>query len=100
MAELFDKFASMKAQSASIKPGQKFIRMFADWEFLLREEGYDDAAIEEIRQQIRDDWKDDDKRKFWHDFVAERSAFRHELIAMSRGITDRIKARMKLKEAA
>ena len=77
-----------------------FAQQFADWEWLLRDDGETSEGIAEIKRQIRDDWSDLEKRALWEAFVKERSDFRQELIAMGRGLSDRIKAQMKLREAA
>ena len=72
-----------------------FKEQMADWEWLLREDGEPQSGIDEIKQCIRDDWGDLEKRAYWQAFVKERSDFRRELIAMGRGIADRIKASAK-----
>lgn len=77
-----------------------FKEQFANWEWLLREDGETQDGVDEIKQCIREDWDDLEKRAYWKEFVKERSDFRLELIAMGSGVTERIKAEMKLKDAA
>ena len=64
---------------------------FADWEWLLKEDGETKEGIEEIKMIIRNAWADDELRNAWINFVADQAKFRRELIAMSKGITERIK---------
>lgn len=71
----------------------EFKKQFADWEWILREEGETEQSIEEIRQYIRDHWGDLAWREDCKRFVAEKSKERQELIAMARGITERVKQR-------
>ena len=69
----------------------KFKKDFADWEWLLREDGETEEGIEEIRQAIRDDWHDEELRNLWIASVAERAAFRNELIELGKQAMERIK---------
>lgn len=81
-------------------PDLTFKEQMADWEWLLREDGETQEGIDEIKQCIRDDWDDLEKRAYWQAFVKERSDFRRELIAMAHGINDRIKTRAKAEDEA
>jgi len=100
MADIESKFAVMRAKAASIKPGAEFVQDFALFESRLREDGEPQEGIDEIKQCIRDDWADDEKRAWWQAYVKREADFMRELQAMSRGITQRIKDSMNLKEAA
>jgi hypothetical protein len=70
---------------------KQFKLWFADWEWLLIQEGELPEGIEEIKQAIRDDWENKEYRQLWMDYVKERSDFRKELIAMANGINERVK---------
>lgn len=64
---------------------------FADWEWLLREDGETDEGIKEIKEQIRTDWDNEELRKLWIDFVAGHAKFRRELIQMGKNLTEKVK---------
>lgn len=78
---------------------REFKTDFALWEIRLVEEGYDTPAIEEIKQDIRDAWDDNEGREFWIGYVKKEADFMRELQAMAAGITNRIKQSIKEKTA-
>ena len=73
------------------KKTQQFKLDFADWVWLLREDGETDEGINEIKLAIRNDWANEELKSLWIAFVADQAKFRRELISMSKGITERIK---------
>jgi len=83
-----------------IKLPKEFVEDFALWEIRLREDGETKEGIDDIKQCIRGDWSDSEKRSWWSAYVKKEADFMRELQGMVRGITDRIKAEMKLKVSA
>ena len=59
---------------------------FADWEWLLKEDGETQDGINEIKEYIKSIWHEEEERDYWISFVAERAAFRRELINMGKRI--------------
>ena len=66
---------------------------FALFETRMQEDGYTKEDIEEVRQQVRDDWSDHEYRELWIAQVKKEADFMREIQAMAQGITNRIKSR-------
>lgn len=77
----------------------RFRADFDLWVRMLRTDGEPEEGIEEIRETIRAAWHDEELRKLWIEFVAEKAAFVRELDAMVFASLERIKAEA-LKKAA
>ena len=79
------------------KVSREFLADFALAETYLREAG--EVDLEEIKQYIRNDWDDPEKRASWIAWVKDNADFQRELIAMARNITHRIKEKSRESKA-
>lgn len=79
---------------------EKFRDDFALWEWrLVFIENRPKSDIEEIRHVIRMAWENEKLRELWIDFVAVQAEESQKLRDLSRGITDRIKAKIEQEKA-
>ena len=74
---------------------------FSEWEWrMIRLEDCPQSEVEELRQAIRDDWTNLEKREYWMWRAADEAKFSRELKAMANDATARIKAAAKMEKAA
>jgi hypothetical protein len=68
---------------------------FSEWEWrMVFLEDCPYSEVEELRQAIRDDWADIEKRNNWIVTVTKEAKFSRELKQMGRDVTTRIKAQL------
>jgi len=73
----------------------QFLADFALFEKSLIEAGEPAEGIEEIKQAIRNDWEDAEKRSWWVAYVKKEADFERKLIGLAQGITRRIKTQQR-----
>jgi hypothetical protein len=70
-------------------------KFLADLELAERywsEDGETLEGVEEIKQAIRNDWKEGEKRDSWAEWIAWIADFQRELLGMASRISDRVKS--------
>lgn len=70
-------------------------KQMALWEWrMVTLEDCPKSEVEEIKEAIREDWVDPEKRAYWEWRIAEEARFSQELLDMGKAVTERIKARI------
>ena len=65
---------------------------FALWAWrMVTLEDCPQSEVEQLREEIRAVWKDEEQRDYWTNRIKEEAQFSRELQGMAKGITQRIK---------
>ena len=67
---------------SDLRVSKSFAEDFAMFETGLRLDGYNDEAIESIKQAVRDDWNNEEYRPLWIAQIKKEGDFMREIQAI------------------
>lgn len=97
MVTAIEKFQQVTGRAALPR---EFVLDFALFEARELEDGDTPEGIAEIKRCIHEDWTDPEKQAWWKAYIKEQADIEREIMALARGITERIKVGMKMRDAA